>query len=109
LTLKEFKEEIDEIRVEGHTSNGWGTANQRQSYLYNMNLSQRRASNVLELCYNIQDDIVDKNILWLQSNLRANGMSFSKLLYKDNAKTIQDKSRSRRVEFRVVTKEHKKG
>jgi hypothetical protein len=51
--------------------------------------------------------MVDKNILWLQSNLRANGMSFSKLLYKDSAKTIQDKILSRRVEFRVVTKEHK--
>ena len=103
----EFKKEIDEIRVEGHTSNGWGDANQRKSYLYNMKLSQKRASNVLEFCYDIQDYIIDKNILWLQSNLRANGMSFSKLLYKDSAKTIQDKTRSRRVEFKVVTKEHK--
>jgi outer membrane protein OmpA-like peptidoglycan-associated protein len=107
LTLKEFKPEIEEVRVEGHTSNGWGKEEQKQSYIHNMNLSQKRASNVLELCYNIQDNIVDKNILWLQSNLRANGMSFSKLLYEDSAKTIQDKSRSRRVEFRVVTKEHK--
>ena len=106
LASKEFKKEIDEIRVEGHTSNGWGKENQKQSYLHNMNLSQKRASNVLSYCYNIDDKILDKNILWLQSNLRANGMSFSKLLYKDNSKKIQDKQRSRRVEFRVVTKEH---
>lgn len=39
-------------------------------------------------------------------NLRANGMSFSNLLYKDDVKTIQDEDRSRRVEFKVVTKEH---
>jgi outer membrane protein OmpA-like peptidoglycan-associated protein len=107
LSLDKFKQEIDEIRVEGHTSDDWGDANQRDSYIYNMNLSQKRASNVLEFCYNIQDEVVDQNILWLQSNLRANGMSFSKLLYKDEEKTIQDKARSRRVEFRVVTKEHK--
>ena len=108
LTKDEFKNEIDEIRVEGHTSNGWGDKNQKQSYLYNMNLSQKRASNVLELCYNIQDNIIDTNILWLQSNLRANGMSFSKLLYINSDEIIPDQARSRRVEFRVVTKEHKK-
>jgi len=110
LANKEFKNEIDEIKVEGHTSNGWGNENQKQSYLHNMNLSQKRASNVLSFCYNIDNKIVDTNILWLQSNLRANGMSFSKLLYKDdkNGQKIQDKIRSRRVEFRVETKEHVK-
>jgi len=106
LSSKPFKKEIAEIRVEGHTSNGWGKAKQRQSYLYNMNLSQRRASHVLSYCYNINNKIIDTNILWLQSNLRANGMSFSKLLYKNKDNKIQDKIRSRRVEFRVVTKEH---
>ena len=109
LTLKEFKSEIEEIRVEGHTSNGWGEAKQKESYLYNMNLSQKRASNVLTYCYNIRHKILNINIKWLQKNLRANGMSFSKLLYKDSDKMIQDKIRSRRVEFRVVTKEHLKG
>ena len=104
LASKEFKKEIDEIRVEGHTSNGWGKENQKQSYLHNMNLSQKRASNVLSYCYNIESKIIDTNVLWLQTNLRANGMSFSKLLYKSNDNKIQDKERSRRVEFRVLTK-----
>jgi len=107
LASSEFKKEIEEIRVEGHTSNGWGTENQKQSYLYNMNLSQKRANNVLSYCYNIGSEVLHTNILWLQSNLRANGMSFSKLLYNasGNVKT-EDKERSRRVEFRVLTKEH---
>ena len=108
LTLKEFKNEIEEIRVEGHTSNGWGKESQKQSYISNMNLSQERATNVLAYCYNIENKILDKNLLWLQSNLRANGMSFSKLLYKTKDNNIQDKTRSRRVEFRVITKEHLK-
>lgn len=41
--------------------------------------------------------------MWLQDHLRANGMAFSKLLYKDDS-TEQDRARSRRVEFMVVTK-----
>lgn len=106
LSNKQFVKEIDEIRVEGHTSNGWGEASQKESYLYNMDLSQRRASNVLKYCYNLENSTISDNIKWLQKNLRANGMSFSNLLYKDDVKTIQDENRSRRVEFKVVTKEH---
>jgi outer membrane protein OmpA-like peptidoglycan-associated protein len=105
LTQKEFKDEIEEIRVEGHTSNVWGDKSLKDSYMYNMRLSQKRASNVLEYCYYINDLIIENNIFWLRSNLRANGMSFSKLLYIDKAKTVPDQIRSRRVEFRVVTKE----
>ena len=106
LSNKQFVKEIDEIRVEGHTSNGWGEASQKESYLYNMDLSQKRASNVLKYCYNLENGTISDNIKWLQKNLRANGMSFSNLLYKDDVKTIQDEDRSRRVEFKVVTKEH---
>ena len=107
LSSKKFKTEIDEIRVEGHTSNGWGKVNQKNSYLYNMHLSQQRASNVLTYCYNINSKIIDTNLKWLQSNLRANGMSFAKLLYKDQSHTVPDQIRSRRVEFKVVTIEHR--
>ena len=104
-TKTEFINEIDEIRVEGHTSNVWGKAKQKESYLFNMDLSQKRASNVLKFCYKVVHPIIDKNIFWLQKNLRANGMSFSKLLHKQNG--TQDKTRSRRVEFKVVTKEYR--
>jgi len=104
-TKTEFINEIDEIRVEGHTSNVWGKAKQKESYLFNMDLSQKRASNVLKFCYKVVHPIIDKNIFWLQKNLRANGMSFSKLLRKQNG--TQDKTRSRRVEFKVVTKEYR--
>ena len=106
LTNEKFKDEIDEIRVEGHTSNGWGSlADKKKIYLNNMNLSQERASNVLTLCYELNNTIVEDNRDWLQHNLRANGMAFSKLLYEKNSKE-QDRARSRRVEFMVVTKEN---
>jgi outer membrane protein OmpA-like peptidoglycan-associated protein len=67
-----------------------------------MNLSQERASNVLTYCYDLNNSIITSNLTWLQNNLRANGMSFSKLLYKQGTK-IEDKERSRRVEFKVLT------
>ena len=106
LTDKKFKDEIDEIRVEGHTSNGWGSlADTKKIYLNNMNLSQGRASNVLELCYELNNTIVEDNRDWLQHNLRANGMASSKLLYQNNSMD-QDRARSRRVEFMVATKEN---
>ena len=108
LSNKKFKEEIEEIRVEGHTSNGWGTVvDKKEIYLKNMHLSQERASNVLAYCYDLNSSIITQNLEWLQNNLRANGMSFSKSLYK-NGSTIEDKKRSRRVEFKVLTKDRLK-
>ena len=105
LTDTKFKDEIDEIRVEGHTSNGWGnTVDKKNIYLKNMKLSQERASNVLAYCYDLNNTIVTANLDWLQRNLRANGMSFSKLIYKNNSK-LEDKVQSRRVEFKVLTKD----
>ncbi len=104
LAAEHFKDEIDEIRVEGHTSDGWGPlTDKKQIYLNNMSLSQERANNVLTQCYELNNTIIEENRDWLEHNLRANGMAFSRLLYQDNS-TGQDKARSRRVEFMVVTK-----
>lgn len=108
LTFDKFKNEIDEIRVEGHTSYGWGNnASKKEIYLNNMTLSQNRANNVLAYCYQIENDFINSNREWLEKLMRANGMAFSKLIYKENTNHEQDFERSRRVEFRVLTKEHK--
>ncbi|MDQ1268177.1 MAG: hypothetical protein QG560_820 [Campylobacterota bacterium] len=105
LSDAKFKSEIDEIRVEGHTSNGWGSiADTKEIYLKNMQLSQERASNVLAICYGLDDFFIRNNIKWLEVNLRANGMAFSKLLYVDGSKT-EDTQRSKRVEFKVIAKD----
>lgn len=107
LTSDKYKNEIDEIRVEGHTSNGWGNAKSKNSiYLNNMQLSQSRANNVLTYCYKSNNKIIENNRRWLEKQFRANGMSFAKLIYKENGK--QDFTKSRRVEFRVLTKAQEK-
>ncbi len=102
LYSKKYKNEIDEVRIEGHTSNGWrGATSKEKIYLKNMSLSQSRANNVLSYCYKISDiDYRD----WLERHLRANGMAFAKMRYIDNNHTIPDIIKSRRVEFKVQMK-----
>ena len=96
LENQEFKDSIKEIRIEGHTSSAWNRyTTHKDSYLKNMELSQNRAMSVLKQCFEIE------NSKWIDSNLRANGMGSSELiLHSDNS---ENKSASRRVEFKVVT------
>jgi len=101
MTNDKYVNNIDEIRIEGHTSSIWGNAkNKDERYLKNMELSQDRSKNVLAYCFSIKD--VEKNDDWLIQSLRANGMAFSKVLYKENGR--EDMRRSQRVEFKVLTK-----
>lgn len=104
LSQFKFKKEIDEIRVEGHTSYGWGSGfSEDEIYLNNMQLSQQRANNVLAYTYQLEEPVIQQNKEWLKALLRANGMAFSNLLY--HSAGVEDSERSRRVEFRVITKE----
>ncbi len=106
LTLTKFKNEISEVRVEGHTSYGWGvSSSDRENYLNNMSLSQKRANNVLSYVYSINNNLVAGNREWLEKYLRANGMAFSNQIYTNKKKSVVNNTRSRRVEFRVVTRE----
>lgn len=103
LSDQKFKYKINEIRVEGHTTNGWGMLDDpKEIYLKNMQLSQERASHVLATCYSIDHYFINSNYKWLELNLRANGMAFSSPLYSNGSNNI-DKVRSKRVEFKVLT------
>jgi chemotaxis protein MotB len=112
LMSPQFVSNIEELRVEGHTSYGWGLISTRNEiYLNNMRLSQSRASNVLEFCYNLDHVLVNAAKDWLETHFRSNGMAYSNLIDRSgtvaknfimsNIKT-QDKDRSRRVEFKAV-------
>jgi chemotaxis protein MotB len=101
ITSKKYIDEIDEIRIEGHTSYGWGRAtNEDYIYLKNMELSQKRASSVLKFCYSLSE--IESYKSWIIQKFRANGMSYSKEILNEFGERDSDKSR--RVELIVTTK-----
>ena len=100
ITSSPYKDEIKELRVEGHTSNEWGKlTSKKEIYLNNMKLSQARAYEVLSYCYSLDNDAVKEKRAWLQNYFRASGMAFSKL---------RDSKNSRRVEFTLQMKSEDK-
>jgi outer membrane protein OmpA-like peptidoglycan-associated protein len=101
VTSPKYRDEINEIRVEGHTSYGWGRSkNEEYIYMKNMELSQRRAWAVLKYCYSLSATEDRKN--WITSKFRANGMAYSQPIYREDG--LIDRERSRRVELIVTTK-----
>ena len=94
LNKPEYRDNIEEIRIEGHTdSNG--------SYFHNMELSQNRTRAVLQYCMGLMKP---EQINWAKNFITANGLSSSHPIIRDG---VEDKSLSRRVEFRVRTNAEK--
>lgn len=101
LSRDQFKSEIDEVRVEGHTSSDWrGTSSSQIAYIKNARLSQNRSFSVLDYIHAMKASDTHRD--WLQKVLRANGLSSAKPVM--TASGVEDINRSRRVEFRVITK-----
>jgi outer membrane protein OmpA-like peptidoglycan-associated protein len=98
--LEGFRDSINEIRIEGHTSSDWGgTANQSQAYFMNMRLSQGRTRSVLEYAYGLP--AIAKERDWVRQHFAAVGFASSRLVLDESG--AEDRERSRRVTFRVVT------
>ncbi|MEG1585812.1 MAG: OmpA family protein [Bacteroidales bacterium] len=92
LTRSDFKDNIEEIRIEGHTdSNG--------DYYYNMKLSQDRTRSTLEYSMQQLPPVAERD--WVQKRLTANGLSSSKPILDKQGN--ENKQASRRVEFRIRT------
>lgn len=100
ITQEKYKNDILEVRIEGHTSSGWfGAKSEDDAYIRNMDLSQKRTRSTL--AYLLELDAVEKDKPWLKSHLTANGLSSAKVVTDDAGKENGEKSR--RVEFRVRT------
>ena len=95
LSRPQYKDNIEEIRIEGHTNSNGG-------YYSNMELSQDRTRAVLQYCFSLMKD---EDIVWLKGLVTANGLSSSHLILTKNGE--EDKDLSRRVEFRVRTNAEK--
>ena len=106
LMKPEYRDEIAEIRIEGHTSSEWFDAvGVDVAYYNNMELSQDRARNVLQYVLEIKNPKITQNKEEIKKYLTANGLSSSKLIFHSSGN--QNREASRRVEFRVVTKSEK--
>ncbi|MFS0864265.1 OmpA family protein [Fredinandcohnia sp. 179-A 10B2 NHS] len=88
-----YKEYVAQIIVEGHTDNNG-------SYIYNLDLSQRRALSVVKAMFS--EKVLLNNKAELQNFITANGRSFSQPVY-DGDNYNPDKSR--RVEFKFRLKD----
>ncbi|MCR4740719.1 MAG: OmpA family protein [Lachnospiraceae bacterium] len=87
----EYKDYVSEIIIEGHTDT-------EGTYIYNLELSQKRAFSVARYCLNPGSDVLSNRQLDdLQQVITVNGRSYSNPIYKANGEV--DADASRRVEF----------
>lgn len=99
ITQEKYKNDILEVRIEGHTSSGWfGARSEDDAYIRNMDLSQKRTRSTL--AYLLSLKAVQEFKPWLKSHVTANGLSSAKVVTNEGK---EDRNRSRRVEFRVRT------
>lgn len=94
LNDEQVKKELSQIIIEGHTDDVG-------SYIYNMELSQKRAFEVIKYIYDEMPNFKGKEEL--KRYITANGRSNIKVL-RDNSGNI-DRDKSRRVEFQFKLKE----
>jgi outer membrane protein OmpA-like peptidoglycan-associated protein len=95
LLSDQFKNQIAQVIVEGHTDTKGG-------YLFNLNLSQGRALAVVSEIYSPTFPKF-KNQEYLSKVITANGRSYSMPIYDSNYNIDADKSR--RVEFKFRLKD----
>ncbi len=95
-----YRESIEELRIEGHTSSVWNNdTSPDNAYIQNMALSQERTRSVLQYVLFMPRTSALQS--WLIARLTANGLSSSKLRLNSNG--TENREASRRVEFRVRT------
>lgn len=98
--LGSFRESINEVRIEGHTSSRWNhQSSTDEAYFRNMALSQERTRSVLLYVQGLESIAPERG--WVRRNVAAVGFSSSRLVLDESGK--EDEDRSRRVTFRVIT------
>lgn len=101
--LSKYRDDLEEVRIEGHTSSEWADPPDKMGdYFQNMRLSQARTRAVLE--YGLTQTALanDKELQdWARKLITANGLSSSRPRENNG---VEDQDASRRVEFRVLTR-----
>ena len=111
IILKDkYKDKIAEIRIEGHTDRIPAPIYDKNPYIANMILSQRRSSEVVKYFVNMDyfKRLSEEKKKLIEFLLSANGLSYGRTVDDDgeltliSGKPIND-DKSRRVEFRIIT------
>jgi outer membrane protein OmpA-like peptidoglycan-associated protein len=111
ILQKKYQDKISEIRIEGHTDNMPAPSYDQDPYIANTLLSQKRSAKVIKFFRKMdyfQELLHEKSIL-IEFLLTANGLSYGRTIDVNGELTIIsnkpiDKEKSRRVEFRIITK-----
>ena len=98
-SLRQHSSHIQDVRVEGHASSEWtASSSERERFLNNLDLSQRRAYAVLAYCL---DWLNDPNLFrWATEKITAVGFSSARPVL--NPDQTEKRERSRRVEFSYI-------
>ena len=100
ITSPKYKDSVQEIRIEGHTSSIWGAnTSPQEAYFKNMELSQARTRSTLYYLMSLPQVQAQSN--WLRQYVTANGLSSSHPIF--NANGSENEVLSQRVEFRIRT------
>ena len=91
LENDEINKHIDKIIIEGHT-------NSKGTYLYNLDLSQKRAFSVMDFLLSLDFENQEK----LKKLILASGRAFLDPIYTSNG--VEDSDASRRIEIKLSLK-----
>ena len=99
LLSPQYREYISEIVIEGHTDTSGG-------YLYNLDLSQKRAYNVAAYCMADKSSMVSADELEeLRKVVSTSGKSFSSPVLDENGEIDAEASRRVEIQFRLKDEE----
>ncbi len=94
---KDGEKEVLAIRIDGHTSSGYESS--KNPYISNLELSQDRARNIVRYALSLaSSNDYERTVHEL---VTANGLSSSKRICNSNG--TEDKNKSQRVEFKLLT------
>lgn len=91
-----IKSDISQVIIEGHTDD-------KGSYIFNMELSQKRAFEVLRYIYTEMEEFEGKKEF--EKYVTANGRSKVNLIYDSAGKVDRDKSRRVEIKFKLKEEE----
>jgi len=110
ILQEKYRDKISEIRVEGHTDDVPAPNYDKDPYIANTLLSQKRSAEVIKFFRQMDyfKQLPPEKTVLIEFLLTANGLSYGRTVDKNGELTIIskkpiDNEKSRRVEFRIIT------